>query len=118
MGKYDPLAAFLRRWRVRNDAEGVELGFAHIEDIIGGLLPRASRGAEWWCANGEADSRAPHRRAWLDAGFDAIAEPRTERVYFRRRTPCRPALSASQSLSVEPEPSAEEAASGLPSASA
>lgn len=117
MGKYDPLATFLRRWRVRNDAEGVELGFAHIEDIIGGLLPRAASGVEWWCANGEADSRAPHRRAWLDAGFDALAEPKTERVYFRRRTP-GPALSAGQSLSAEAEPSADDAVSGLPSANA
>ena len=85
MGKYDALGAFLRRGRVRNDAEGVELGLAHIENIIGGLLPRGATEPEWWCAHGHAD-RAPHRRAWLDAGFEAIAEPKTERVYFRRRT--------------------------------
>jgi hypothetical protein len=117
MGKYDPLAQFLRRWRVRNDAEGVELGFAHIENIIGGLLPHAASGAEWWCANGEADCRAPHRRAWLDAGFDAIAEPSTERVFFRRRMPC-PTLSGGQSLAAEPELCAGDAGNELPSASA
>jgi len=48
MRKYDALAAFLRRWRVRNGAEGVELGFAHIESIIGGLLPRGAAKPEWW----------------------------------------------------------------------
>lgn len=87
MSKYDPLGTFLRRWRVRNDAEGVELGFAHIESIIGGLLPRGATEPEWWCVNERADRQAPHRRAWLEAGFDAIAEPKTERVYFRKRPP-------------------------------
>ncbi|MCZ4107008.1 hypothetical protein O3U67_02825 [Brevundimonas diminuta] len=62
MGKYDALGTFLRRWRVRNDAEGVELCFAHIENIIGGLLPRGATEPEWWCAHEHAD-RAPHRRA-------------------------------------------------------
>lgn len=86
MGKYDALGVFLRRWRVRNDAEGVEIGSAQIESIIGGLLPRRAAEPEWWCAKGHADCIAPHRRAWLDAGFDAIAEPRAARVYFRKRT--------------------------------
>ncbi|CAH0351824.1 MULTISPECIES: hypothetical protein [unclassified Sphingobium] len=86
MGKYDALGAFLRRWKVRNDAEDVELGFAQIESIIGGLLPRGAAEPEWWCAKGDADCSAPQRRAWLDAGFEALAEPKTERVYFRKRT--------------------------------
>lgn len=85
MGKYDALGAFLRRWKVRNDAEGVELGFAHIESIIGGLLPRGATEPQWWCAGRHADCSAPHRRAWLEAGFDAFAEPKAERVYFRKR---------------------------------
>jgi len=33
------------------------------------------------------DFHTPHRRAWLEAGFEAIAEPKTERVYFRKRPP-------------------------------
>lgn len=86
MGKYDALGVFLRRWKVRNDAEGVELGFAQIENIIGGLLPRGATERQWWCAGGHADRSAPHRRAWLEAGFEAIAEPKAERVYFRKRT--------------------------------
>lgn len=68
MGKYDALGAFLRRWRIRNDAEGVELGFAQIEGIIGGLLPRGATEPGWWYVNGHADCSAPHRRAWLEAG--------------------------------------------------
>lgn len=86
MGKYDALGAFLRRWKVRNDAEGVELSFTQIESILRAPLPRGAGEPQWWCVTGNVDCSAPHRRAWLDAGFDAIAEPKAERVYFRRRT--------------------------------
>lgn len=85
MGKYDALGVFLRRWGLRNDAEGVELTFAQIESIIRGLLPGGAAKPEWWCVDGQADRRAPHRRVWLDAGFEAVPEPKAERVYFRRR---------------------------------
>lgn len=86
MGKYDALGVFLRRWKFRNDAEGVELSFNQIESLIGGLLPRGAAAPEWWCINGHADRSTPHRRVWLEAGFDAIAEPKAEKVYFRRRS--------------------------------
>jgi hypothetical protein len=85
MGKYDALGAFLRRWKVRNDADGVELGFAQIEDIIRGLLPRGAADAEWWSTGEQVEAHRPHQRAWLDAGFEAVAELATERVYFRKR---------------------------------
>ena len=85
MGKYDALGVFLRRWKFRNDADGVELSFTQIESIIRGLLPRGAGDEAWWCVNGHADRSAPHRRVWLDAGFDAIAKPKAEKVYFRRR---------------------------------
>jgi len=85
MGKYDALGVFLRRWKIRNDAQGVELSFAQIEGIINALLPNAVAEPEWWCADAGADRRAPHRRVWIEAGFDAIAEPRDERVYFLLR---------------------------------
>lgn len=85
MGKYDALGVFLRRWKFRNDADGVELSFTQIESIIRGLLPRGAGDETWWCVNCHADRSAPHRRVWLDAGFDAIAEPKAEKVYFRRR---------------------------------
>lgn len=83
MGKYDALGAFLRRWKIRNDAAGVELSFAQIEGIIRGVLPRAADDAQWWCMDEQADP--PHRRAWREAGFDATADMAAERVYFQRR---------------------------------
>ncbi len=86
MGKYDALGAFLRRWRVRHDADGVELSFSHIESIIGAVLPRAAFGADWWSAAEFSEVEPPHRRVWLDAGFEAVAKPARECVYFRRRS--------------------------------
>src|SRR3546814_10431477 len=59
--------------------------FAQIEGIINALLPNAAAEPEWWFAEESADRRAPHRRVWIEAGFDAVAEPRAERVYFRKR---------------------------------
>ena len=47
MGKYDALGAFLRRWKFRNDADGVELSFMQIEGIINGMLPRAADERQW-----------------------------------------------------------------------
>lgn len=86
MGKYDALGAFLRRWKVRNDADGVEISYAQIEGIIRGVLPRAAASADWWSASEPSDAHPPHRRAWLDAGFEAVAEPTRECVYFRKRS--------------------------------
>ncbi|WP_439569645.1 DUF7662 domain-containing protein [Sphingopyxis sp.] len=83
MGKYDALGTFLRRWKVRNDVDGVELSFAQIEGIIRGGLPRGAADAQWWRADGQPGS--PHRRAWIEAGFEATADLCTERVYFRRQ---------------------------------
>ena len=83
MGKYDALGTFLRRWKVRNDAPGVELSFAQIESIVRGLLPRAAADPQWWYMDEQAEP--PHRRAWREAGFDAIADMAAERVYFQRR---------------------------------
>lgn len=86
MGKYAALGVFLRRWKLRDDAEGVELSFTQIESIIRGLLPGGAAESRWWCVDEHGDRGAPHRRAWLDAGFEAVPEPKVERVYFRRRT--------------------------------
>ena len=86
MGKYDALGAFLRRWKARNDADGVDIGFAQIEDIIRGILPRAAAGIDWWSTAEHTGTYPPHQRAWIDAGFDAVAEPVAERVFFRRRS--------------------------------
>lgn len=80
MGKYDPLGVFLRRWRSRNTAEGVELGLDQIEGIIRGVLPRGAGEDHWWTAGVDC---GPHQRAWTDAGFAADFDPKTERVFFR-----------------------------------
>ncbi len=89
MGKYDGLGAFLARWGVRNDGDGVELGFAQIEGIIRGILPNAAAETQWWTADA-GEPPAQHQLAWIEAGFDAIPAPRENRVYFRRRpAPCR-----------------------------
>ena len=85
MGKYDSLGAFLKRWNIRYDAEGVELTFAQIEGIINALLPNAAAKPGWWQVDGASGRLAPHQRAWVDAGFDVIAEPHAERVYFKKR---------------------------------
>lgn len=85
MGKYDALGAFLRRWAARNEGDGVELGYAQIEGIIRGILPNAATETQWWAAENGSEESAPHRLAWLDAGFDAVARPQEGRVYFKRR---------------------------------
>lgn len=84
MGKYDPLGAFLRRWRSRNSAEGLELTLDQIEGIIRGVLPRGAGEGHWWTNDAEC---GPHQRAWTDAGFAADFDPKTERIFFRCLSP-------------------------------
>lgn len=87
MGKYDALGAFLRRWKIRNDADTVELTFTDIERIICGLLPNSADSTDWW-RNEASDERGfVQCRAWLDAGFEARPVKGAERVEFHRR--CR-----------------------------
>jgi hypothetical protein len=59
-GKYRPLTELLRR-----NPGGVELSFAAIDDLIGGLPPSARTQRPWW-ANTMSH---PQSRAWLDAGM-------------------------------------------------
>ncbi|MFN3779728.1 MAG: hypothetical protein ACK4SI_12115 [Brevundimonas aurantiaca] len=74
MGKYDPLAAFLRR-RAGDD---IELTFTEIERRLGALLPKAAQADGWWSGDGV------QVRAWWGAGFSAeLTGP--ERVRFTRR---------------------------------
>ena len=74
MGKYDPLAAFLRR-RAPDD---IELTFTEIEGRLGALLPKAAQADGWWSGDGV------QVRAWSAVGFSAeLTGP--ERVRFRRR---------------------------------
>lgn len=80
MGKYDPLEKYLTRKRDRE----IELSFADIARIIGGMLPDSAQRPQWWANEVSADSRHVQSRAWLNAGYDASLLP-AERVRFTRR---------------------------------
>ena len=77
MGKYDPLAAYLRR---RGGSE-IEMSFAEIELVIRGLLPKRARRPEWWtgetCGGRQAE-------AWAGAGYRATLLRSADRVRFRK----------------------------------
>lgn len=68
MGKYEPLAQYLRN----ASAAEIPLSFAEIERIIGQELPASSRKYTAWWSNNPANNVMT--RTWLEAGFQ------TERV--------------------------------------
>lgn len=79
MGKYDPLATFLRRQR----RDEVSLTFREIERIVGGILPKASGDPAWW--TGEAgETPAPHKCAWTSVQFAPQVDFKSECVRFVR----------------------------------
>jgi hypothetical protein len=78
MGKYDPLAGYLRR---RHEPE-VRLTFREIERIVRGILPKASNDPRWWSA-GDAEE-APQKHAWTSARFAAEVDLKGEAVRFIR----------------------------------
>lgn len=80
MGKYEPLAVFLRRQR----GTDVVLTFREIERIVGGILPKASARPEWWADGAQAVE--PQKRAWTSAGFSPQVDFRGERVTFIRQS--------------------------------
>ena len=80
MGKYDPLEHHLRRQCTAT----YEMSFRDIERVLGALLPKSSRRPEWW-ANEAAATRHVQCKAWLRAGYRAVASPAAERVRFERR---------------------------------
>ncbi|MBF5090109.1 hypothetical protein F1640_08830 [Novosphingobium sp. NBM11] len=85
MGKYAPLSAFLRRWKIRNhDAPAVELTFDHIERILGTMLPASAAQSRWWRDDSVGGATFVHRKAWLDAGFEAHMISGEERVRFEK----------------------------------
>lgn len=83
MGKYDPLADYLRRQR----RPEVDLTFRDIERIVGGLLPKAANDPNWWAAGRDAGDAAPQKRAWTSVHFSPRADLRAERVLFVRQAP-------------------------------
>lgn len=81
MAKYDPLGRFLGR---RHGAE-IEMSFADIERVIGGMLPNSAARPQWWANEIDPESRHVQSRAWRDAGYDAFLIKDAERVRFARR---------------------------------
>jgi hypothetical protein len=59
MGKYDPLEKYLTRKRDRE----IELSFADMERIIGGMLPNSAPRPQWWANEVTADTRHVQSRA-------------------------------------------------------
>lgn len=81
MAKYDPLGTYLRR----RAGDGIELSFADIERIIGGMLPKSASLPQWWANETDPASRHLQSRAWRGAGYDAFLVPNQERVRFQHR---------------------------------
>jgi hypothetical protein len=79
MGKYEPLAEFLRTQRTNE----VSISFADIERIVGAKLPpTAQRHRAWWSNN---PSNSVMTKAWLDAGFRSEqVDLAAGRLVFRR----------------------------------
>ena len=80
MAKYDPLCGHLRRQR---HAE-FELTFVEIELILGAMLPKSAGRLQWWANVTDPGAAHVQRKAWIDAGYDALLLVGKDRVRFRR----------------------------------
>lgn len=78
--RYAPLGAYLRSLTTSE----VRLRLSEIETLIGGALPRDAWTPQFW-ANA-SDYHTSRRGQWLNAGFFAFFERRTETVLFERTT--------------------------------
>lgn len=81
MAKYDPLGRYLSR----RGGTQLDMSFADIERVIGGMLPNSAARPQWWANEVDPESRHVQSRAWRNAGYDAFLIPGAERVRFRRR---------------------------------
>src|ERR1700730_18148571 len=78
MGKYSPLADFLRA----QQRDEVPMTFAEIERIVGSPLPRSHRYRSWWSNN---SFNSVMTKVWLDAGFrSAEVDIKRRRLVFRK----------------------------------
>jgi hypothetical protein len=88
MGKYSPLADFLRAQR----RDEVPMTFAEIERIVGSPLPRSHRYRSWWSNN---SFNSVMTKVWLDAGFrSADVDIKKRKLVFRKIGPQRPGSSS------------------------
>lgn len=81
MSKYDPLERYL----TGKGGRKIELGFAEIERIIGGLLPVSARLPQWWANEQDPATRHVQSRAWRNAGYEAYLIAGGDGVRFARR---------------------------------
>lgn len=83
MGKYDPLAQYLRA----QSAPYVVLSFAEIESLIGAQLPRSARERrEWWWNDLARQSSHVQSRSWVHSGYLAsVTSFEEQRIIFHRR---------------------------------
>jgi hypothetical protein len=78
MGKYSPLADFLRA----QQRDEVPMTFAEIERIVGSPLPRSHRYRSWWSNN---SFNSVMTKVWLDAGFrSSDVDIKRRKLVFRK----------------------------------
>jgi hypothetical protein len=80
MGKYEPLAEFLKDFR----GDAWEASFSEIEDVLGFPLPPSAHEHRAWWAN---QYRGNHSQAkgWINAGWETREiDQQNERVRFER----------------------------------
>jgi hypothetical protein len=87
MGKYEPLARFLRK----QQAHEVRLTFGEIERIVGAKLPPSARKQRAWWSN-NPDNRVM-TKVWLAAGFRSEQVDMAARELVFRRVPDHPPSS-------------------------
>ena len=90
-GKYAPLTAYLVD-AAGHGRESVELSFAELADLVGGLPPSASEHRAWW-ANGTLSQQA----AWRVAGW-RVGFPDLERRRVRFVRDAAPSATSRRSL--------------------
>ena len=88
MGKYEPLAEFLKK----QPTGEVRMSFTEIERVIGGKLPpKAQHHRAWWS---NSPSNNVMTKAWLKAGFRSEQVDMAERkLVFRREKKVEPSKS-------------------------
>jgi hypothetical protein len=87
MGKYEPLAQFLRKQQTHE----VWLTFGEIERIVGAKLPPSARKQRAWWSNNPDNSVMT--KVWLAAGFRSEQVDMAARKLVFRRAPDHPPSS-------------------------
>jgi len=68
MAKYDGLRDLLRRQAGRE----VNLTFKEIEGAISAALPKSANRPQWWANVVDPNTSHVQRKAWREAGYDAL----------------------------------------------